>query len=100
LALEASIEKHVPAFSSNDGPAGTIFKTQPEQTRFSCITPTAEQLREPSIISEVVESHSWKVEESNPHGDGFIVRMHCANCGLGRIFIIYNVEESAKKSKK
>jgi len=39
------------------------------------------------------------VDRSEPHGrDGILTRIHCINCGLERVSILADIEESAKRA--
>jgi hypothetical protein len=67
--------------------------------RFSCIAPTIELLSNKESLLQVLQSHDWEVDRTEPSGqDAFLVKIHCANCGLERIFIVSNIEESAKRA--
>jgi hypothetical protein len=66
--------------------------------RIGCIIPTLDLLTDEKTFSEVLDSHSWKIEKSEPFGtDSFLSKVVCSNCGLERTSIISNIEESSKK---
>ena len=72
-----------------------------ENEEISCITPTFESLQKEEDISKVLGSHSWLVDKTERYGeDGFLTKIHCINCGLERLFITANIQESAKKARE
>ena len=78
-----------------------LSKKKADQLEFSCATPTVEILSKTENLSRVLETHAWEVDKSEAHGDdGILLRIHCANCGLKRISIISDIQESAKKARE
>jgi hypothetical protein len=66
-----------------------------------CIIPTVDLLSNKQTLLQVLQSHDWEVDKTETHGqDGILSKIHCANCGLERIFIVSNIEDSTKRAKE
>jgi hypothetical protein len=69
--------------------------------KFRCITPTAELLSKKETFKEVLDSHDWEMDKVDPERhDQILAKIHCSKCGLERIFIVSNIQESAGKAAK
>jgi hypothetical protein len=67
---------------------------------FLCATPTLELVSNEETLSKVLRSHLWEVEKAERYGeDGFLTRIECVRCGLKRIAIVSNIEESARRAR-
>jgi hypothetical protein len=66
---------------------------------FPCTVPTVELLSVNENLTPVLESHSWEVNRCESYGrDGILLSVHCVNCGLKKLSIISDIEESAKRA--
>ncbi len=69
--------------------------------QFRCATPIVDILSKTENLSRVLESHVWEVDKSETYGnDGILLRVHCKNCGLRRISIISDIQESTKRARE
>ena len=79
----------------------TLTEEKEKVKQFSCIAPTIELLSNKETLLQVLGSHDWEVDRTEPSGqDGILSKIHCANCGLDRIFIVSNIEQSAKRASE
>ena len=77
------------------------MSSEKERDEFPCATPTLELVANEETLSKVLRTHTWKVEKAERYGeDGFLTRIECVRCGLRRVAIVSNVEDSAKKARE
>lgn len=75
------------------------MSSEKDPEEFRCATPTLELVSNEATLSKVLRTHTWKVEKAERYGeDGFLTRIECVRCGLRRVAIVSNIEDSAKKA--
>jgi hypothetical protein len=75
--------------------------SEEREEEFLCVTPTFELVSKEDTLSRVLRTHTWQVEKAEHYGtDGFLTKIVCIKCGLQRIAIVSNIEESAKRASE
>jgi hypothetical protein len=71
------------------------------ETKRRCIVPTLPDMDNSSFMNEMMASHEWVVDKNESYGiDGILTRNHCSRCGMGRLMILYNLENSQGSASK
>jgi hypothetical protein len=68
-----------------------------------CSIPTVENLHSGANVEKILGSHEWIADRIEPQGseqDAILLKVHCKNCGLERISIISDIQDSAKKAEE
>ena len=74
---------------------------QENDKKFTCITPTGELLSKKDTSLEMFNSHDWEIVHTEVQSVNQIMsRVRCSICGLQRIFIVSDIEDSAKRASQ
>ena len=72
---------------------------QDQTTSNACITPTVELAKKIEDLDRIMNTHSWQVVKSESYGgDAIMFRLSCTKCGLVRLSIVSDIEDSAKRA--
>lgn len=54
-----------------------------------------------ALAERIIKSHTWVVEDCSPYGtESLMCRMRCSACGLGKVMILYDIDEGIKNRQK
>jgi cytochrome b len=69
------------------------------ETDFLCLSPNTGLLSTKEGQRQVLNSHDWEIDKLEAqNSDSILSKVHCSICGLERIFIVSNINESAIKA--
>ncbi len=72
-----------------------------QERKFLCIAPSEDLLSTSEGLYELLNSHDWKIDKVEVQSpDQIFSRIHCAICGLERVFIVSNIESATMKAAK
>jgi hypothetical protein len=70
-------------------------------TRDKCIIPTISEIKKSDPPDKTILTHQWILESVGTYaGDGILTKMHCSDCGLRRIMILYDIKRTVERIKK
>ena len=72
---------------------------QDQSTNTACMTPTLEIAERIEDLERIMDTHSWQVVKSESYGgDAILFKLICTKCGLVRLSIVSDIEDSAKRA--
>lgn len=105
VRLRKDIFTHLEArnqlFPGESSSGESEFLKERTETQEKCIVPNLSDMNDSSFSRYMMDSHVWVTEKNEAYGEyGILVRDHCSNCGLERIMILHNIDESLPKKQE
>ena len=71
---------------------------QGESKNSECVTPSLPEMRSSEFAKRMFASNKWWALTGEGYGTGgMICRFECSVCGLGRVIVLYDINESVEK---